>query len=284
MRVKSVLCATIAGACLFLAGCSYESGGEAEATTTSAADPAPDEATGENAPDAAAQDAEPFEQKETAGDDSGRFEFTYGWPREVSAIPALAQRLDAERKAALSQWRKEWDEAVADETMADCVSCRSRGYQKDWQVVADLTGYLSLSASVYGYTGGAHGGTVYDALVWDREKGAGVKPIEMFRDAQSLDTATQKAFCDQLDKARARKRGGPVKRSSDPFYDCIAPVANSTVIVGSAGGRRFDRVGFLIPAYNAGPYAEGTYEVTLPVTPAILDAVRPEYRRAFQVP
>ena len=43
----------------------------------------------------------------------------------------------------------------------------------------------------------------------------------------------------------------------------------------------FDRVGFLIDPYTAGPYAEGTYEVTLPVTRAILAAVKPEYAESF---
>ncbi len=214
---------------------------------------------------------------------TGSFEFTYAWPAKVTAIAPLAQRFDEERKAQYAKWKAEWDEAQSSEP-ADCVSCRSRGYDKEWKIVADLPRWLSLSATVYSYTGGAHGGTVFDALVWDREKGVAVKPIDMFRSAEAIDSATQDAFCNELDKARQRKRGGPVKRTGDPFNDCIAPVANSTIIVGSARNRAFDRVGFLIPAYNAGPYAEGSYEVTLPVTPALLDAVRPEYRRAFHVP
>ena len=42
-----------------------------------------------------------------------------------------------------------------------------------------------------------------------------------------------------------------------------------------------DRIGILIGPYEAGPYAEGGYEVTLPVTPAILAVVKPEYRASF---
>ena len=43
----------------------------------------------------------------------------------------------------------------------------------------------------------------------------------------------------------------------------------------------FDRIGFLIGPYAAGPYAEGSYDVTLPVTPAVIAAVKPEFRTAF---
>ncbi len=269
---------------LFLGGCGAAT--EAPSKQPSASAVAEADA-GKGGPTASATadsaDAEGFSQKVNAGGDDGRFQFEYSWPAQVSAIAPLAARLDAEREAAYAKWRGEWDEAQEDTDMPDCVPCRSRGYGKEWQVVTDLPRYLSLSASVYTYTGGAHGMTVYDALVWDREKEVAVKPIDMFRNAQALDAAVQDAFCAQLDKERERKRGMPVKRSDKPFDDCIAPVANSTVILGSAGKQSFDRVGFLVAPYNAGPYAEGTYEVTLPVTPALIDAVKPEYVRAFQV-
>jgi hypothetical protein len=39
----------------------------------------------------------------------------------------------------------------------------------------------------------------------------------------------------------------------------------------------------LVAPYNAGPYAEGSYEVTVPVTPEILALVKAEYRDSFAV-
>ena len=54
-----------------------------------------------------------------------------------------------------------------------------------------------------------------------------------------------------------------------------------TLLLGSARGGRIDRIGLLADPYVAGSYAEGTYEVTLPVTPAIVRAVKPAYRTAF---
>lgn len=58
-------------------------------------------------------------------------------------------------------------------------------------------------------------------------------------------------------------------------------MAETTLILGSSDGERIDRIGLLVGPYVAGPYAEGTYDLTLPVTPAIVAAVRPEWREAF---
>lgn len=250
---------------------------DASATAEAAESPAADASPAEETSSAPA--AERFAEK--SGD--GSWSFEYIWPAKVSARPPLAETLLAERTRLHGELRADWDAAQAD-AMPDCLACRSIAFRKEWQVVADLPRFLSLSATVYTYTGGAHGMTVFDALVWDRESGEAVKPISMFRSAEAIDAAVRGVFCDALDKARRKKRDEPIKRGDNPFNECIAPVANSTVILGSSGGKLFDRVGFLIPPYNAGPYAEGTYEVTLPVTPALLDAVRFEYRRAFQVP
>ena len=73
----------------------------------------------------------------------------------------------------------------------------------------------------------------------------------------------------------------PVRSGSDdPFSDCIDPT-DSTIILGSSNGKAFDRIGVLVAPYEAGPYAEGEYEVTLPVNDAVMAAVKPDYRATF---
>lgn len=97
----------------------------------------------------------------------------------------------------------------------------------------------------------------------------------------ALSAATQTPFCAALDRQRAERRDQPIDpRSSNPFDDCLDPAAQ-VVILGSADHAHFTRIGFLMGPYAAGPYVEGDYEVTLPVTPAVLAAVRPEYRATF---
>jgi hypothetical protein len=56
---------------------------------------------------------------------------------------------------------------------------------------------------------------------------------------------------------------------------------DATIFLGSSDGESFDRIGIYYAPYTAGPYAEGEFEFTLPVTKAVLDTVRPAYREAF---
>lgn len=219
-------------------------------------------------------------QPGTIKDDTDRYKFSYSWPAAVAAIPPLVALLKQESDEKLAtlkkdsaDWQKEGDERGFD--------APPQSYSKEWKVVTDLPRFLSLSADIYTYSGGAHGMSLSDGLVWDRQAREAIAPKDMFVSAGSLDRAARTRFCEELDRQRARKRGSAVIRGSDSFSDCIAPVANSTVILGSASGQAFDRVGFLVPPYNAGPYAEGEYEVTLPVDAALIDAVKPEYQRFF---
>jgi hypothetical protein len=106
-------------------------------------------------------------------------------------------------------------------------------------------------------------------------------PIELFTSASGFRAAVKAPFCQALDRERARRRGPDYPKDDDMFGKCIDPVEETTIILGSGNRRSFDRVGFLIAPYSAGPYAEGSYEVTLPVDAALLRAVKPEYRAAF---
>ncbi|MDT0575670.1 DUF4163 domain-containing protein [Croceicoccus sp. F390] len=234
----------------------------------------------------AAGGADAVEGSATAGDaqavkeDNALYEFAYSWPAAAGKIAPVAAILTTERTRLKNELTNDAEAAKA-EMDASGFPYRTYAMDKSWQVVTDTPRFLSLSATQYSYSGGAHGMTVSDALLWDRKAQEAIKPIDVFTSSAKLDAATQDAFCTALDRQRAAKRDEPVRRSDDPFSDCIEPVANSTVILGSTNGSAIDRIGFLIAPYNAGPYAEGSYEVTLPVTDRILDAVKPAYRDAF---
>lgn len=219
-----------------------------------------------------------FTDNATKGE-AGR-EFSYAWPAEVSAVPALTQRFTAERDKLLAEQKADWDEALREFAGSDCAGCVNRSFEKTWEVVADLPRFLSLSASFYAYTGGAHGNGAYDALVWDREAEAAFDPKAMFRSSEALQGALGEAWCAALKAERQKRLGGDY--SDDGFFQC-PPVADLTVLVGSSNKQAFNRIGLLAAPYVAGSYAEGTYEVTLPVTPAVLAAVKPEYKAAFAV-
>ena len=92
----------------------------------------------------------------------------------------------------------------------------------------------------------------------------------------------QPPFCTELDQERGKRRGEPVKGDGSMFHDCIKP-SEQTVILGSSTGKAFDKIGVLVGPYAAGPYVEGDYEFTFPVTAKLLAAVKPEFRDAFAV-
>lgn len=208
----------------------------------------------------------------------GSREFAYKWPAQVSAVPALAERFSAERDTLLAEQKAEWEAAIAEFAGEDCVSCINRSFEKTWEVVADLPRFLSLSASFYEYSGGAHGNGAFDALVWDREAKAALDPQTMFRSPEALQKALGPAWCNALKQEKMTRLGADYYE--DDFFPC-PPIANLTLLPGSSNEQAFDRIGLLAAAYVAGPYVEGAYEATLPVTPTVLAAVKPEYKAAF---
>lgn len=210
------------------------------------------------------------------------YEFSYAYPAAAGVIPALKGWFDADiekqRAALIGQARQE-KEARVDGNFP----YNPLGRWIEWKVVTDLPGYLRLSASVSTYEGGAHPNHFSDALIWDRQAGVRREPIDLFTSKQALSQSIRDDFCRALDRERSRRRGERVRRDSgNPFDECIDPVEN-TVILGSSHGKAFDRLGVLVAPYSAGPYAEGDYDVTLPVTEAVLAAVKPQFRPAFVV-
>lgn len=206
--------------------------------------------------------------------------FEQKWPRQVGAIPALAERLDAEGKESKRQLLKEAEDDRRSAAEND-YPYRAHSYGEEWKVVADLARFLSLSNEFYTYAGGAHGNSGFDALVWDRERGRAMKAIDFFPSMEALSVMLGEPFCDALYRERVAKRGAHFDPTSDDMFEACPGLDETTIILGSSNGRAFDRIGFLIGPYIAGPYAEGSYDVTLPFTTALVDLVRPEFRDSF---
>lgn len=209
-----------------------------------------------------------------------RYSFSYAYPAAAAGIPALKAQLDnemAKARAELASIAKEGESAAK----AEDFEFNPFDQSTKWTVVTDLPGWLSLKRDYYEFTGGAHGNYGTGALLWDKAAGQARDVLTLFVSKAAFDAALRPAFCNALDKQRAERRGAPVDRTSgDSFDDCLAP-SDVTVLLGSSNKQQFNRIGLIADPYAAGPYAEGSYEVTLPVTPALLKAVKPEYRAAF---
>lgn len=216
-------------------------------------------------------------------DSTPLYEFSYAYPVQAAAIPALVGwfKIDAAKlkRDLIVQAKQGQSEAKADKR-----TYYPYGHSTTWAVVTEIPGWLSLSAERWESLGGAHPNPWQEGLVWDKQTGTRHRGTDFFTSSAALSAAIRAPFCAALNKQRAEKRGEAVDpKSKDPFNACIDPAAQ-TVILGSTDKQHFTRIGVLVDPYEAGPYAEGNYEVSLPVTPMLLKAVKPQYRSAFAVP
>lgn len=220
--------------------------------------------------------AKPFAQKEK----TDLLEFAYSYPAQAAQIPALVEKFGKELTVGKSDALK-----MARE---DQKAAKSSGYpfhahalETHWTVTADTPRFLALESESYAYTGGAHGMTGYDALLWDNERKRETAIEALMTTPAAFAAAIHDRFCDALDKARAEKRGEPVKRSDDDdFTKCIDPM-KEVLVPTSTDGKLIDGVTVVIGPYSAGPYAEGNYDIALPVDAAMRKAIKTEYQDAF---
>lgn len=214
----------------------------------------------------------------SVAEETDDFLFEYAYPAEAGNIPALAALLDARLTRARASLAREAAEGRA--------AARDNGFPFNkystgitWAVVADTPRFLSLSAQINSYTGGAHGHSGFDSLVWDKEAGKALKPEEFFSSLEALDAAIGSRLCDMLQRERRARRGS--EGAVEGQFDACVRLEDTTLLLGSSNRRAFNRIGVLMAPYVAGPYAEGSYEFTLPVDGKVIAAVKPEFRTAF---
>ena len=209
------------------------------------------------------------------------YDFSYSYPVQAAAIPALAAYFEADRARVRASLVKDAADARR-EAKQDGYSFNPYETAIVWDVVTQTQRLLSLSGSFYGFSGGAHGNIGSDSLVWDKQRRERLKPLALFTSPDALWAAIKQPYCQALDAERATRRGEAVSKSSDPFDTCPL-LKELTLLLGSSNRQAINRIGLIADQYVAGSYAEGPYEITLPVTPAVIAAVRPGYRAGFAV-
>lgn len=260
--------ALLAAALLAVSACSGE--------TSVSASPAANEATPAPRPSAVA----PAVEAKAVEEKNDLLEFTYGWPSEAAAIPALNARLEADlvkqRAEALAIAREDKSIRPPDAPF------HGHYLHKVWKSYGDTPRLLSLAAQVATFTGGAHGNTVFDSLLWDRALGRAIEPADLLADSAAAFRATNETYCAALDQERVEKRQEPLPlEGEDWLIGCPSLAEQVIVLVDADGDKRFERLRVLIPPYEAGPYVEGTYEVDVPVTGPVRELIKPEYREVF---
>jgi hypothetical protein len=214
---------------------------------------------------------------------SDLLDFHLAWPSEIGAIPQLASKI---RAAAMAHKAELLKSAADDKAYRAKHGFPFQGYEysDEFTVRGNTPGLLSLGESWFEYTGGAHPMHGTRARLWDRSAGREIAFSDLFiGGAAALDRLFSGPYCAALDKARAEKRGstGIASGADDPFNQC-PKFADLAMIPSGAAGQPMDEITFHADPYVAGPYAEGDYDIALPVTQAVIEALKPAYRSSFE--
>lgn len=216
----------------------------------------------------------------SVAEETDDFLFEYAYPAEAGRIPELAAILDGRLDRQRAELAAEAEQARRD-ARQEGFPYNKHSYTAEWKVVTDLPGWLSLSLAVSTYSGGAHGNSGIESLVWDKERKRAMDAKALFASPAALYRAVEDRFCAALDREREKRRGEPVDKDADDSFNKCPGIGELTVLLGSSNRRTFNRMTLYAGPYVAGAYAEGDYEVDLNVDRAVLAAVKPEYREAF---
>ena len=207
-------------------------------------------------------------------------DFHFAWPAEAAAVPQLVARFKAEMAKAK-------DELIAgareDKAWREKDGLEFHGFQSstDYKTAGQSDRLLSLSVDAASYTGGAHGNYGTNALLWDRATAVEINARDLFAAPANRDRLLTQRWCDAINKAREEKRGEPVG-GGGMFDDCPKLDDIAIVPTDKDGNGRFERMILTASPYVAGPYAEGDYEIDLPVTADLIAGLKAEYRSSFE--
>jgi len=143
------------------------------------------------------------------------------------------------------------------------------------------TGRLfSLMRTDFDYSGGAHPNTVATGLLWDKAEGRRIAAADLL--AEKADkTNLERALCQAVNTAKTKRPGATPVSTTGEMWTCpklkdVAVTLAPGSTPGKAGG-----LTFLLDAYAVGPYVEGAYYLTLPLS-AFQSALSPEYAGEFE--
>lgn len=210
-------------------------------------------------------------------------EIEYSWSAEAAAIPVLARRLRAELASEKAKTIRGGKEEFA-------IREDSGGPGVGWQSITRITTsgetsrLLSLSRQYYAFTGGAHGNGATTGLLWDRTLAKEIKFTSLFSSPNRYVQVLRGPYCRALDVERKKRRGGNGKLGNGISEFDACPKLSDLAMIPSSSGRHslFVNLHLIAAPYLAGPYAEGDYDIVLPIRPQLIQLMKPQYRGSFE--
>lgn len=227
-------------------------------------------------PAAPAPQAKPFAFDE----ENDLIDFHFGWSAEAGAVPQLVQRFRAEMAKAKAELTAG---AQEDKSFREKEKFEFHGHMSstEYETAGQSDRLLSLRTEAGSYTGGAHGNSGTAALLWDRQAGKEIRDGDLFVETANRDRLLTQRWCDALNVAREEKRGEPAGEDG-MFDDCPKLDEIAVIPADKDGNGKFERLILVASPYVAGPYAEGSYEIDLGVSPDLIAAVKGDYRPSFE--
>lgn len=208
-------------------------------------------------------------------------EFDYSWSAEANAVPTLRHRFRADsvrqRTSALATARQ--DRKARLEMGGSAAEWAPHSFSRSWETLGSTPRLLSLAGSTGVYSGGAHGNSHTQRLIWDKSLNREIGIQSLLRPGTSWQAAIHQPFCVLLLRERAKRVGEENKTFGGgcPAYGDV-PVA----LEDKDGNARLDHIRITADPYVAGSYAEGEYVISLPITAAMITRLKPEYRSSFE--
>lgn len=206
----------------------------------------------------------------------------YSWSAEAGAVPALVKRFKAElAKDRVRTIRCGKEESqIRIETGSPGIACSS---STKITTSGRTPRLLSLAKAVYAFTGGAHGNGGTTGLLWDLKRGHEISFGSLFLTPTGYSPVLRTAYCTALNAERKKRRGGFEPQGVPEFNSC--PKFSELALIPADSGHRgrLNQVHVIAAPYTAGSYAEGEYDIPLPVTRPLIAALKPEFRPSFAV-
>lgn len=200
----------------------------------------------------------------------------YLWrvPPEVGIEPKLFAEMRGQAEARLDKAK-----ATAD---ADAANAKKSGYpfrqytdMATWTLAADTARLLAVVGELYGFTGGAHGNSGYDSVIWDQKFQKRLSMPDLFTNRAKARAIMEPVVCKALAAEQAKRRGG--QKLGGEFDKCPPLTSATFVPYGGFAPVAYEAKVIFAP-YVAGPWAEGAYELRIGWPEALKPLVKPEYR------
>jgi hypothetical protein len=210
---------------------------------------------------------------------TAELDFRYEWPSEAVAIPALDLKFytDAKRQLVEAQESAPEDKKQYQEQGRGSVR---DSYWAKWTTTGQSSRLLSLRYESEEYTGGAHPNQNVSDLLWDRDLGREIKFANLFEVADGYPPALQSTYCHKFEREKVKRTGDPIDRE---VFTCPKLSELASLLIDKNKNGHFEAIDFAAPPYALGSYAEGEYNIVVPVTAQLIASFKPEYRSSFEV-